>query len=373
MNVASHVRRATLARWMLRGWDADLDASIDAGALDALKEQAWSEGVVVLASDQLARGRGTPAHLRQFCLDWCRSQARAELARRARLREVLACVEGARIDTLVLKGAALAEWAYPVPYLREFSDVDLLFASRDDALRASEALRMLGYAMSYVPGRFMHELSCRNADGVVDLDLHWALSDMPALTALPGFDDFRARSIPLPGLGPCARGPGPEDALLHACIHRASNLQAGLGDRLKWLYDIHLLARALDAPAWASVVRRGREARVCGILLDGLEAMRALFSPPPRDVLASLREAAAYDAVDWRRLHDWNYLQRMNMHALPGARRKLQWIWSRLFPPTGFMREAYGMPRAGRARLLGARFVRMLVRIRGGTAPVRAD
>ena len=44
---------------------------------------------------------------------------------------------------------------------------------------------------------------------------------------------------------PCSRthaawGLGAAHALLHACVHRASNLSAGLGDRLKWLYDLHL-------------------------------------------------------------------------------------------------------------------------------------
>src|SRR5690606_31990339 len=157
------VRRGLLARWMLGHWDEDVADALDGASLEALKAQAWREGVAVLVGDRLACNPAVPDPIRRISLDWARGQAAGELDRRRRLRALLACVEQAGIEALLLKGAALAEWLYPAPYMREFSDVDLLFASREDALRAASALEVLGYAMPYRPGRFRHELACHGA------------------------------------------------------------------------------------------------------------------------------------------------------------------------------------------------------------------
>lgn len=337
-------RRRLLARWMLGHWDDDAAGLLDAAGLEAMKEQAWHEGVAVLVGDRLARNPAVPEAIRRIGLDWARGQAAGELGRRARLRALLACVEQAGIDALLLKGAALAEWLYPAPYLREFSDVDLLFASRDHALRAAEALKTLGYAMPYRPGRFRHELACHGADGVLDLDLHWALSDWPALERLPDFARLHAAAAPLPGLAARVCGLDASDAFLHACVHRASNLVSGLGDRLKWLYDLHLLAAALSSSdaGWQRLVDVAASARVAGIGLDGLRASMATFNTrPPPWALVALAEASNGDAIDPTRLDDWRYVQRSNFMAL-GWRDRIAWLRERLFPPVAHLRALYG-------------------------------
>ena len=359
-------RRRTLVRWMSGQWEAGTDDALAEESLEPLKEAAWSEGVVVLVGDRLARVPGVPAAVRELCLDWSRGQAAAELGRRARLQAVLARLEEAGIPTLVLKGAALAQWLYPRPSLREFSDVDLLFANRADAERAGDALAALGYAMPYRAGRFRHELLCRSADGRLDLDLHWRLIEWPALDALPDFDALWSGRIPLPGLGEAAFGLGAPHALLHACVHRASNLTAGLGDRLKWLYDLHLLAEALDASAaWGRFVEVARRAQACGICAEGLAASAGLFGTVvPEDVTWALEQGRGAEPVDARRLQDWGYVQRMNFRALRGWGEKAAWLGSRLVPPAGHMRELYG-DRYGRAGLLWQRLRRAVMRVIG--------
>ena len=52
-----------------------------------------------------------------------------------------------------------------------------------------------------------------------------------------------------------ARGLAPVHALLHACLHRANNLQFGDGNRLRWLYDLKLFVQRLDAEQWQQLVR----------------------------------------------------------------------------------------------------------------------
>ena len=341
--LAADPDRARLARWLLGRWDAATDGRLDEAALDLLLDLAWIEGVRVQACAQLAAVDGLAAQRRQDCQDWVRQQAAATLGLQARLRAVLQCLHQADIPVLVLKGVALGQWLYPAPYLRESSDVDLLLASRDDALCAAAVLEGLGYDMAHAPGRFQHELACQG-DGLPDLDLHWALSDWPVLDRLPDFDTLLASSIPLPGLGAGARGLDAPHALLHACVHRASNLSADLGDRLKWLYDLHLLAAVLDRDGgWPSFLAICEQAQTCGIDAEGLAAATALFGTPvPPAVSAALAAARIHEPLDATRLSDWRYIQKLNFRALPGWGTRLAWIGGRLLPPAGHLRALYG-------------------------------
>ena len=336
--------RSTLARWMLGLWEAGVDGAWAPDQLEALKEQAWSEGVTVLAGDRLARCPQVPAEVRMLCRGWARDQAAAELGMRARLQAVLAHLDTVGIPVLVLKGAALAHWLYEVPWHRETSDVDLLFPSRADAERAAQALAALGYVTPYRAARYRHEMLCRSGDGVLDLDLHWGLSGWPVFGRLPGFQALSGERVALPGLGRGAWGLGPAHALLHACVHRASNLSAGLGDRLKWLYDLHLLANELGARGeWPRFVEIARRAQGCGVCVQGLAAANALWGTVvPASVAASLEEARGSEPLDTDRLSDWRYLQRLNLQALEGWREKAGWLWSRMLPSAGHLRELYG-------------------------------
>ena len=336
--------RATLARWLVRGWDPGRDDALDEAARDRLLDLAWSEGVRVQACARLAAVETIPAQRRQDCQAWVRQQAAAALGVQARLRAVLDALQQARIPVLVLKGVALGQWLYPAPYLRESSDVDLLLASRDDALRAAAALEGLGYARPHPPERFRHELACRGSGDLLDLDLHWALSDWPVLDRLPEFDTLLAASIPLPGLGAGARGLDAPHALLHACVHRASNLAADLGDRLKWLYDLHLLAATLDRDGgWPSFLAICEQAQACGIAAEGLAATTDLFGTPvPPAVSAALTAARTHEPLDASRLSDWRYIQKLNFRALRGWGTRLAWIGGRLLPPAGHLRALYG-------------------------------
>ena len=63
---------------------------------------------------------------------------------RPHLAALLRACGDARLDLLVLKGAALAETVYPRPSLRRFGDLDVL-VRRADAARARTLLEALGY------------------------------------------------------------------------------------------------------------------------------------------------------------------------------------------------------------------------------------
>ena len=127
-------------------------------------------------------------------------------------------------------------------------------------------------------------------------------------------------------------------------MHRASNLAADLGDRLKWLYDLHLLAAVLDRDGgWPSFLAACDQAQACGIAAEGLAAATDLFGTPvPPAVAAALAAGRVAEPLDAGRLDDWPYIQRLNFRALPGWGTRLAWIGARLLPPAGHLRALYG-------------------------------
>jgi len=353
---------AALMAGRLAAWP--FDPQLETGEL-----LAWLryEGVVALVDTRLREGvSDVPEPVRRAVADAARGEVARMLIRQAEARRVLARLEGAGLPVLLLKGSALAYWAWPLPHLRDCADVDLLFADRAAALAAAAALVPEGYARrQHFGDDATREFLCLRHlpnGSRLEMDMHWDLSANPLFWGRLGFDELLAASIPLPALHPGARGLGPLHALLHACLHRISDLSSGGGDQLKWLYDLHLLALALDEPAWQALPALAARHGLAGVCLDGLQTAAGLFTTPlPQAPLAELHQAAGREMVDTRRLRSWSYFQQQNLRALPDWGARLRWLWQRL-RPSGHYREDVGV--SGGA-LLQDRASRLLRRLRG--------
>ena len=313
---------------------------------------AHQEGVLALVAHGL-QSRASDDALRLEFTAAARGATAIAMLRGAECERILATLAAADSPVLLLKGSALAWWLYPSPNLRECSDIDLLFASRDAVMRAARLLEVDGYVHGYGQGRHAYELVCRRSLSStiqLDLDLHWGLNNAPVFARALDFGEVFAASIPITALGPNARGLSPVHALLHAGMHRAINLYTGIGDSLKWLYDVHLLAQRLDASEWTVLAHLCRERGLGGVCMASLEAASTWFGiGAPEVAMAALRATRGSADVDGERLHDWRYMHRMNLGALPPARRAL-WIWAKLFPNVSLMREMYASD-GGFARL----------------------
>ena len=347
--------RNTLAN-LLAGHPIDLSAATEM-ELDALLAQAQGEGVLALLGQRAAHVSNAPPAFLQALAGAERTLVASSLLLQAECRRVLAALP-ADMPVLVLKGSALAYWLYPQAYLRECSDIDLLLPTRSDAEQAAAGLDALGYAMHHQPDDLAHELLCRRvlANGMqVDLDMHWQLANAPVFATVFSFEELLAASIALPALGPTARGLGPVHAFIHACLHRAINVYTGIGDRLKWLYDLHLLAGRFGADDWKALGDLCTQRRVSGVCAEGIEAAASLFGTVvPRAVLDRLDAARGNDRLDARRLQEWRYMQWRNLAALPSWSARLRWLWQSLSPPTGYLQELYGSEQ-GRLQLLAER------------------
>lgn len=126
------------------------------------------------------------------CPDEILYEMRATTAKRLRWNRVigLAAMDVAEklslagINTMILKGAPLAVFAYGAAGLRDVKDIDLL-VSPDDAFRAGELLTSLGYLCEIDIDwlnqksvlRALRQLTFRAMNGALEVDLHWKLTN----------------------------------------------------------------------------------------------------------------------------------------------------------------------------------------------------
>ena len=309
---------------------------------------------------------GFPESFRSALKRHARAEAAQGLFRLHELRRVSARLEREGIRALLLKGTALGQWLYPQPYLRVSGDIDLLFADRGEADRAAGALSSLGYALQFSPASTNYAMTSRLVvDGASrsELDLHCRLLNAAAYAETFSFEELWKFSQPLPNLGIGLRGLSLLHALAHACLNRGLDMQLGVPDRLKLLYDIHLMVRRMDAAAWDDFLEIATDKGICGPCLRSIQdAASRLGSSVPDGSLVALRHHAEREAVDWRRLHDWRYMQRHNLRSLPTWQARVSWVWDRVFPTTSHLRELYG--NGSWAGLMRTRILRAVGRLR---------
>ena len=346
------------------GWPGEADL-----APDALLAAAQQEGVVVLVDWRLQQAQAASAGAQAFAIA-ARADAVTSMLLEAESRSLLAAMAEIGVDGLLLKGSALAHWAYSLPHLRACGDVDLLLTSRKAAEQLSARMSAAGYERAKTSGELVaYELLCTRAvtnDWRVEIDVHWRLTNSPLFADTFTFDELMAESIALPRLAPNARGLGPVHALLHACMHRALNLSIGVDDKLKWLYDMIVLIDVFTPADWQKMERIAIDKKLAGVVLSGLEMAAATFQRNlPKGVATTLRQAAASEPLDAQRLSDWHYMQRKTFEALPTRGLRLRWLWQRVFPSRDYLAYLYGNEHQSYAALMFERFRRARRRVRG--------
>ncbi|MEO5623084.1 MAG: nucleotidyltransferase family protein [Dokdonella sp.] len=361
-------------RWLaaaLRGerplWNADL------GDVEGMLVAASTEGVAALVNHEASNQREDwqlPQALVEGLAASTRLEVVSNLVREAQCREILARLAEENLSALLLKGSALAYWAYDLPYLRPCVDIDLLFASRAGAAAAGHALTKLGYALvsRALPGDLTtFELCCVRAVSGTQIwaDLHWGIGGAPMFADRFSIQELFAASIALPKLAPTARALGPVHAYLHNSTHRALQLHLGTGDRLKWHYDLHRLAQKFSGGDWNQLAALCEERGLAGACHDAMETSAALFKTPiPQSVVDRLALASRGERIDIQRLNKWKYMEYMNFLAVP-ARQRMRWLKQRLLPDRVYLEDMYGGRWTGYSRYLRKGLRKLFL---GGTA-----
>ena len=325
---------------------------------------AMEEGVLPLLQWRLCDADVPPALNARLTRE-ARIAAAHSLFREAEIRRVAKVLERHGIRALLLKGNALGQWLYPKPYLRVSRDIDLLLESRAAAEQAASVCTVLGYVLGFTPATCNYEMTSRlMVDGVSrsELDLHSRLLNAAAYADIFTFGELWPDAMPLPACGGGLKALSPLHAFAHACLNRALDMQIGEPDRLKLLYDIHLLVERMDADGWQQFLSLSVAKQIGGVCLRSIDDTVAAFgSAVPADVLEALRRGAEAEPIDWRRLNDWRYMQLQNLQSLRGT-QKLKWLWDRIFPTRGHLQELHGEGRW--IQLMGRRLVRGFRRLR---------
>ena len=321
-------------------------AGIDARAFC---HAALQHGVAPLVAERLAGRDDVPVALQRAIGEERRRQVVADLVSGREIQQALATLDAHGVTPLLMKGAALAYTHYARPDLRPRVDTDVLIRPADRPL-VSEALGRLGYVVSEQAGGdlLMYQMTYVKSLGESKshaIDVHWKLANVQAVADLFSYEELAGRAVEVPSLHPRARALGAVDALIVACVHRVAHHFDT--DSLIWLYDIHLLARRLDATAWERLATTASERGVANVCAIGLERSASAFgSAAPAWVMARLHAGGASQA------------DRLRSPYLGGSHRHVEAVWADLralrhwsdrwrlmrehvFPSPRYMRDVY--------------------------------
>ena len=274
-----------------------------------------------------------------------REEVLLEVGREGELGRVVAGLHAAGVPCLLLKGAALAYSRYPEPWLRPRNDNDLLVQTAD-ADAAGRVLTALGYeAGNVLLGEFVSyqapyykvdALGLRHA-----VDLHWKISNRPALADILSFDELSTDAIDVPALGAAARAPGDVRALLLACMHPV--IHHHNSDNLLWSYDIHLLASRLGPAGFDALVTLARDRQLAAICASGLtRAVRHFHTAVPPSAMEQLEAAINEAPAAYLGRGPWRGDVRLSdLKSLVGWRARLRLIREVAFPSGDFMLREY--------------------------------
>ena len=328
-------------------WEGD-------AAQAAVVEEILYHGVAGLLADRAGGLKGWPDAVVAATRQQAIAQAMWEMRHREVLADLLAALGEEGIVPLFLKGTAMAYDLYETPANRSRGDTDLL-VGESDIQRARTIFNRLGYRLDHGDGVALQEAWTLSYDDGTrhPIDLHAQVMNAPALQDVLSFEECAADSIPLPRLSAEARGLDRARALVHNCMHRAMHLTAPYlvdgrtyygADRLIWIHDIQLLARAFSAEDWRRFCTLSRRYGAAAVCLDGLRAaQRTLGADIPDDVCAELSSAprgekASHYLLRSRQLgRAWQ-----DLRAIRGIRRKLAYARSRIWPSQAFVRSKYG-------------------------------
>ena len=276
-----------------------------------------------------------------------RAQTALELVRHEELVSVLRALADAHVHPILLKGTPLAYQVYGAPASRPRLDTDLL--TRREALGGvRRAMTGLGYtAPTQCDGElifYQFALARNDRYGVEHVfDFHWKVSTQSVFADLLTYDELAADAVPIPALGPHARGAGPVHALLLACLHPVMHHRNV--ERLIWVYDIHLLASRLSAAKLEQFADLAIAKEVGAICAYELALARSWFGTwIPDHVMRRLDSAgnepsAAYLGPGRRWHHEF-------VASVSGLRRwqdRLRLVTEVLVPSPRYMLGSYGV------------------------------
>jgi len=321
----------------------------DAGAaIDAVFARARLHGVIALVNAQPST-RKWPGRFVELCRAEAQALAMWELRHQAVLGQTLRALADEGTKPLLIKGTALGYSLYDDPVQRTRADTDLLIPPLA-AKTAERTLLRLGFDRVPSAPSYQATYILRLTDGTSHaLDVHWRINNSELLARLLPYEELTGSAQPVAALGTHALAPSLMHSLLIACMHRATHRHnpyhvAGEShhepDRLIWLRDIDLLARALTKEQWRELGTAATTKGLSATCLEGLQlAARSFHTPLPANALKSLSgtpgRADRYLQSRPVRQHWLDFL------AFDSMRARARWMRDIALPPEPYMRTKY--------------------------------
>jgi hypothetical protein len=235
---------------------------------------------------------------------WYRNQLALD-----RLASVLRTLQQVGIETMTMKGAAVATRYYSHLALRPVPELDVMVRARG-ASAALSALAAAGWACrSRGPAVVLRRGAVRLEDGDGrGCWLHWQVPPELLLAGEPtsSAEDFWDGAVTLQIDDVATRALNPTDELLQVCTAGAT---VDPGAHIQWVADAFMILRSAGAELeWARLVDQARRRRNALLLYDTLTYLsEALDAVIPSQILAQLdalpvmrRDAFLYRAPAWR-------------------------------------------------------------------------
>ena len=301
----------------------------------------------------------------KFCQNWPSSlltsiqhvamqESASDMLVQSELKNVLKFLDDNDIHPVLIKGTPLSYTLYPEPGLRPRCDTDFLIA-KEDVDKTAELMRQLDYESLYDAKveLFSSQMTFvrRNKLGADHAyDIHWRINNLNRLFS----DDLNysrlvSADIKIPQLTTHAITLGNVDSLLLACLHRAGHFSHS-GDRLIWLYDIHLLMHALHEHEFELFYQKAKKMEIVTICSDAILTAQGWFNTSLTESrlqrLSKLPEAEASTAylLIGRQAGIKNQAL-LELNGLSSMRDKIRYLAQKLFPPVNYMLWRYNTNR----------------------------
>jgi hypothetical protein len=382
-------REESLICAALRGENPEWPRDAGNAFVASFLERIAYHGVEGLLYQHVQLGRGLerwPESVLSICRNTSITQAIWERGHRVLIEQVLSKLNDAGIFPVIFKGTALAYSLYVSPCLRGRGDTDLIvpFDRRDQAAKELEAAGFVcqdmvrGDLASYqAPYTYIEEFTHNHT-----VDLHWRINNSQILANILTYQELWENRRALHDLCPQAVAAGSVHALFLACMHRAGHRQCPYfvnnveyygGDRLIWVYDIHLIVREFTSISYdeftALAIRKGL-AQIC---LEGLLEARDCFGTAiPEEVFQTLAVAGSEGMASQYLGASVGKQYFLNFTAVRGVVNKLRFIVQILLPPRRYMRRVYSREKLRWLPWLYARraFIEISKRLRRTVRPV---
>jgi hypothetical protein len=255
--------------------------------------------------------------------------------------EVVVAFQRAGIDSILLRGPALASWLYGQDEPRCYTDVDLL-VSPERVSDAELALEEMGFRLLPLPPHDRHARTWLRDSGA-SVDLHRSLSGVGADPGLV-WSAFRRHSQNLSVHGRDVAVPGREASALMVALHVTQH-----GRQLEQpLEDLRRALERTEVAVWSAAAELARELGAQPAFAAGLRRLPSgseladRLGLPVGDSVATLLRAGNPPSMALGM--DW-------LARRKGPRAKLRFAGSKLFPSPAFMRAWSGLAKRGRLGL----------------------